>query len=70
MEEQLGRSLDSAEIVHHIDGNKGNDDIKNLYLCKNNAEHQKLHNQIEQIAFILFRQGIIKFDEENGSYYL
>lgn len=70
MEEKIGRKLTSTEIVHHIDGDKSNDDIENLYLCKNNSKHQELHNQIEKIGFELLKQGIIKFDNETGNYYL
>lgn len=70
MEEQIGRKLSDTEIVHHIDGNKSNDDIENLYLCKNNSEHQLLHNQLEKIAFELIKTGRIIFNKENGQYYL
>lgn len=70
MEEQIGRKLLDTEIVHHIDGDKSNDDIDNLYLCNNNSEHQLLHNQLEKIAFELFRAGKIIFNKENGQYYL
>ena len=35
METKLGRKLKPSEIVHHKDGNKKNDDLNNLYLCKN-----------------------------------
>lgn len=70
MEEKLGRKLSSTEIVHHIDGDKSNDDINNLYLCKDNSEHKNLHNQIESLGFELYRNGIIHFNQENGQYYL
>ena len=43
MEEYLGRYLYSGEIVHHIDGNKQNNDIKNLLLMTE-SDHMKLHN--------------------------
>ena len=49
MEELLGRKLLSSEIVHHIDGDKSNDDINNLYLCSA-SDHTLLHDSLEKIA--------------------
>lgn len=42
MEQHLGRPLRSDEIVHHIDGNKHNNDIANLQLVTR-SEHARLH---------------------------
>ena len=70
IEEKIGRKLLSTEIVHHIDGDKSNDNIENLYLCKNNSEHQMIHDGLEKIAFKLVKNGIIKFDSNTGNYYL
>ena len=46
MERILGRKLKTIEIVHHIDGNKKNNDPKNLMLLKNQAEHASLHMKL------------------------
>lgn len=43
MEEKLGRKLTANEVVHHIDGNKHNNDINNL-MVMDRIEHNKLHN--------------------------
>lgn len=43
MEKHLGRKLIGDELVHHKDRNKRNNDISNLVLCKNDAEHRQLH---------------------------
>lgn len=47
VEKFLGRKLKSTEHVHHIDGNKVNNDIRNLMVVSN-SEHRKLEviNQI------------------------
>lgn len=42
MEKHLERKLKSDEIVHHIDENKHNNDIKNLQLVTR-SEHAKIH---------------------------
>ena len=42
MEEKLGRSLLSGEIVHHIDGNKRNNHPDNLTVMTQ-SEHARLH---------------------------
>lgn len=42
MEEFLGRALSSDEIVHHIDGNKQNNDISNLTVMSR-SEHIREH---------------------------
>lgn len=69
IEEELNRKLSKDEIVHHIDGNKSNDNISNLYLCKDNVEHKTIHYQLEQLAMELVQQGIINFDKNKGIYY-
>lgn len=39
MEKHLGRYLHPDEVVHHIDGNKLNNDISNLELFESNGKH-------------------------------
>lgn len=43
METKIGRTLESYEIVHHINKNKADDRIENLMLV-NKGEHAMLHN--------------------------
>lgn len=68
MEDHLGRSLSPKEIVHHIDGNKFNNDIGNLWLCENTSHHREIHNQLERLAFSLVQSGVISFDKNEESY--
>ena len=42
MAEQLGRPLETAELVHHIDGNRDNNIVGNLQIVSR-SEHPTLH---------------------------
>lgn len=44
MELMLGRYLDPKEQVHHIDGNRLNNDESNLMLFASHSEHMKYEN--------------------------
>jgi hypothetical protein len=74
-EKFLGRKLKTTqgyrgEQVHHIDGNKLNNSLDNLVLCKDITGHRNLHCQLEEIAYELVRKGIIIFDKETNKYKL
>ena len=43
MEENLGRKLELSEVVHHIDGDKSNNDLDNLQLFPSRCDHTKHH---------------------------
>ena len=74
MEKHLGRYLKyfskghkDNEVVHHIDGDKKNNKLSNLYLCSA-REHNAFGQELINLACELFKRGIIKF--ENGNYYV
>lgn len=69
MECYLERGLRSGEVVHHIDGDKTNNNIDNLYLTSV-AEHNKLHAESESIVFALLKKGIVIFNKDSGRYEL
>lgn len=52
MEQYLGRKLLPEEHVHHIDGNKTNNDITNLFLFKNNHIHLLYHGYIKRYQYV------------------
>ena len=44
MEKHIGRHLNPKERIHHINKNKKDNRIKNLALCANESEHQKIYH--------------------------
>lgn len=42
MEKKLGRYLTENEEIHHLNGKKDDNRIKNLFLCDNHGTHMKL----------------------------
>lgn len=68
MEKELGRELKVEETVHHIDMDKSNNTIENLYLFKDESEHMKAHSQIRQLISELFKIGVVGFNR--GRYYI
>ena len=48
MEDKLGRYLTPEEEVHHIDGNRANNDPDNLRLFPNKATHAAHHRRLEK----------------------
>ena len=67
-EDILERYLKQTEIVHHIDGDKLNNNPENLIVLENMSEHTKMHKHLEKIALELVKEGTIKFDKEKREY--
>jgi len=55
--------------IHHIDGNKTNNNINNL-IELSNSEHTALHGQLNNIAFELVKNNFIIFDRYTNKYKL
>ena len=63
MEKKLKRRISKSEPIHHIDFNRKNNSIRNLYVCKNHAEHQSIHRSLEGVATNLYKRGSVKFKQ-------
>jgi len=66
MSKFLKRSLMKDEIVHHIDFDRSNNEISNLYLYKNRGEHLRAISTLFKLVKELLISKIISF--ENGEY--
>lgn len=66
-EKEKGILPSKNEVIHHIDMDKHNNSIDNLYLC-NNKEHLEIHRSLEKIVRTLIDRNIIEF--QNGKYIL
>jgi hypothetical protein len=67
-EQSIGRKLIKGEVVHHIDGDKGNNIQTNLLVCSI-KEHNRIHGQLEALAMLLLQEGQIKFCHECRLYF-
>lgn len=56
MENHIGRYLEKGEVVHHIDGNKQNNNISNLLLLTN-SDHAKLHAILRRSHKLMYKEG-------------
>lgn len=61
-EKQLGRYLNTEECVHHIDGDKYNNDIDNLMVFKTISDHVYFHHN-SNIPLKCYN-GVWEVDEE------
>lgn len=66
-ENKTGLLPNKNQVIHHIDMDKHNNSIDNLYLC-NHKEHITIHRSLERLVKNLMNNGIITF--ENGKYEL
>lgn len=47
----LGRLLEPGEVVHHVDGNKRNNDPANIMVFKSQSDHMKYHIEMNRFFF-------------------
>lgn len=56
MEKALGRYLSGTEIVHHIDGDKYNNNLSNLMLLSSRTDHIRIHAGWKKIGEKWFKR--------------
>ena len=61
-EDYIGRELVREDVIHHINLDKTDNRLENLYLCNGQSEHSFLHRQLEKLAGQLVKSGVILFD--------
>jgi len=68
MSSHLNRKINKNERIHHIDCNKLNNKLNNLFLCSSTREHQLCHTSIYPLIKELLKKEIIGV--KNGKYTL
>lgn len=68
IEKNTGRTPLKTEHIHHVDLDRANYNLENLYHCKGNSAHQQLHASLNKIMGELIKNKTIKF--RDGKYCL
>ena len=66
MSEFLGRTVKYPENIHHIDGDKLNNNISNLVWFPNVSGHSRLHKQMERLVQEMYKDGLVEY--KHGQY--
>lgn len=69
-EVKSGVTLARHTLVHHVDGEKTNNNPDNLFVCESKAIHQDIHTQLESLSMQLVKAGVIQFDHSSGLYHM
>ena len=70
MGNHLKRLLTDSEVIHHIDGNKSNNKLSNLLLCKNAREHSRVHTMMEAFVEKLIKERKAYYDRRKKEFFL
>ena len=70
MEKHIGRPIKSGECVHHINGDRRDNRIENLYLCFSTSQHSRIDQSVKRLLKGLIAKGMIRFNKILGEYEL
>jgi len=68
LEKALNREIKKGEPIHHINLDRQDNKLSNLYLCSNHKIHQGVHNSLDEVVSILIKNKVIGFS--CGKYFL
>lgn len=66
VKKHTGKIPKKTTPIHHIDLKRTNYNIENLYVCKNNSEHQLIHASLNELMGELIKKNVIEF--KDGKY--
>ena len=61
VEKHTGIIPSKDQPIHHIDFDRSNNNIANLYVCSSCKEHLQIHGQLKRLMKDLFRENLILF---------
>lgn len=70
MEAKLGRKLKPTEKVHHINFDRLDNRIENLFLCSSESVHRLSHSSLKSVIKNLINAGVLDFDNVSGTYHM
>lgn len=50
VEKALGFQIGKDAVIHHVDGNGLNNELTNLMVFKNNADHLRFHKHLRRLG--------------------
>lgn len=66
----VGRSLKKGEVVHHVDGDRANNDIRNLDLLPSQKAHMLAESSLNGLVKDLMDSGILGYSKQRQEYYV
>ena len=67
---KLQRPLSENEIIHHIDGDRFNNNPNNLFICEDMRDHKRIHTDLHKVALQLVKSGVIQFDPDTKTHFV